>query len=269
MSMSSRTPEEFVFLCINLKSSTVRRSRMEALALDVGIDLQLIEGVTASDSNLDQDKRRYNVWKRRQRYATDLSPAELACVHSHAKALEAFLASNARYAVVLEDNAEFLDRFPDFFDGLDLGQAEFDLIRLEIRKHCHLNLTVHRHRKFRLTLSPRTSAGSTVNIYSRGGARKVLESLGSFYHAYDTHVGRFWMHDLRVLTCLPAIVVRARDVPSDIDLQDLAIGAQSRHVVATPQLGELWMRNRIDRGIGQVRKYFAIFAYYASTNRLG
>lgn len=97
---------------INLDRDTARRDDMEQQAREQGVVLHRIPGVFGAELKPD-DLRSYDD-KRRMRLSTSsLGKGELGCLLSHIKAFRAFLDSDAKYAVIFEDDAIILPGFAD------------------------------------------------------------------------------------------------------------------------------------------------------------
>jgi GR25 family glycosyltransferase involved in LPS biosynthesis len=186
---------------------------MEAEAQRIGIALSFVQAIDGAGIDLDAafgyDR------KGRLRYAPDLKPEEVACVLSHQKALQTFLASAAEVAVILEDDARLSERLPVFARAAKNLPMEWDAIKLEIRKEKPLQRSLARIGDINLHATAFLSAGSTGWMYSRQGAGKVLQSLRHFRHAYDTHLGFFWRYGL-VALCVDRPLIWESGLPSTI-----------------------------------------------------
>lgn len=97
---------------INLDRDTARRDDMEQQAREQGVVLHRIPGVFGADLKPD-DLRSYDDKRRKRLSTASLGKGELGCLLSHVKAINAFLESDAKYAVIFEDDAVILPGFTD------------------------------------------------------------------------------------------------------------------------------------------------------------
>ncbi|MCI6982547.1 MAG: glycosyltransferase family 25 protein [Akkermansia muciniphila] len=97
---------------INLDRDTARRDDMEQQAREQGVVLHRIPGVFGADLK-PEDLRSYDDKRRKRLSTASLGKGELGCLLSHVKAINAFLASDAEYAVIFEDDAVILPEFSD------------------------------------------------------------------------------------------------------------------------------------------------------------
>lgn len=97
---------------INLDRDTARRDDMEQQAREQGVVLHRIPGVFGADLK-PEDLRSYDDKRRKRLSTASLGKGELGCLLSHVKAINAFLASDAEYAVIFEDDAVILPGFTD------------------------------------------------------------------------------------------------------------------------------------------------------------
>ncbi len=97
---------------INLDRDTARRDDMEQQAREQGVVLHRIPGVFGADLKPD-DLRSYDDKRRKRLSTASLGKGELGCLLSHVKFFRTFLESDAKYAVILEDDAVILPGFAD------------------------------------------------------------------------------------------------------------------------------------------------------------
>lgn len=200
------------YYCINLASSADRKANIQMLARQASIDIEFIEAVEgrsldiASVSTYDRRKR--------TRHMEDMETNEIACSLSHRLALETFLAGTLPFGVILEDDAVFSADL-DSEIGRILDSAEgFDLLKLESRDD--KGMRIRGGDDPHLFLPLKAGNGATAILYTREGARKVLESLDAFYHPFDTHLGFGWRLGLICVACWPPLVKEDRNLQSTI-----------------------------------------------------
>lgn len=95
---------------INLDRDTARRDDMEQQAREQGVVLHRIPGVFGA-ALTPEDISAYDDKRRRKLSTASLGPGEHGCLLSHVKFFKTFLESDAKYAVILEDDAIILPGF--------------------------------------------------------------------------------------------------------------------------------------------------------------
>lgn len=131
---------------------------------------------------------------------------EEACLQSHIVALTRFLASDAPFGLIFEDDAELA---PDFAAAVDaiIARAElWDLVKLEgnRRKGGRPALVVAAlNPPYRLVASMNPAAGTAAYLFSRKGAEAVLARLATAFEPYDNFLAALGNHGLRLLDCAP------------------------------------------------------------------
>lgn len=215
--MSALLPENVVCYLINLDRSSERmetmRSRLEAM----GIPFQRVPGVDGmqlSDAEF-ADQTRVN------RYYKPLRRGEVGCQLSHLKTLQAFLASNARMALVLEDDAVFLPGFPEAFrEAIALREVtndphlQWDVLKLNRcrRRLIDLSPLGAQHRLVEYGLSvPITTAAA---IWTRAAAERWVGAYRGTTRPIDCDLQHPWEFDLRILSVHPPVVEQGNVVSS-------------------------------------------------------
>lgn len=123
-------PQQIPVYVLSLPDAADRRARLERHHAPLGIKLTMIEGV---DGRLLSEAERAAV----TRPDRPLTPSEIGCNLSHAKAWRALLDSDAPCAVVLEDDGLIDRKFaPLLKQGLPTGA--FDYLFLDVDAHNEL-----------------------------------------------------------------------------------------------------------------------------------
>ena len=119
--------EEFKVYIINLKQSTERR---ESILREINKQniksFELIEAVDGNKLNNEElnlctykNKKNYNPW------GPKLTYSQIGCALSHIKIYKDFVKSNYEYALILEDDAIFLDNFSTNLQKFILSNLKF------------------------------------------------------------------------------------------------------------------------------------------------
>tara|TARA_Y100000768_G_C23886703_1_gene637982 strand:- start:317 stop:1057 length:741 start_codon:yes stop_codon:yes gene_type:complete len=119
--------DDFKVYIINLKQSKERRESILREVSKQNIkNFQLIEAVDGNELNnkeLDlytfKNKKNYNPWSPKLTYS------QIGCALSHIKIYKDFIKSNYEYALILEDDAIFLDNFSTNLQKFILSNLKF------------------------------------------------------------------------------------------------------------------------------------------------
>ncbi|MBT9567507.1 MAG: glycosyltransferase family 25 protein [Thiobacillus sp.] len=190
------------YYCINLVSAEDRKASIQMLARQAAIDIEFVvavEGASLDIASVASYDRR-----KRMRYMEDMEPNEIACSLSHRRALQSFLAGASPFGVILEDDAVFSPTIDSDIGRILDSARGFDLLKLESRDD--RGIRVKGGEEFHLFLPLKASNGATAILYTRDGARKVLESLNNFIYPFDTHLGFGWRLSLVCIACWPPLV---------------------------------------------------------------
>ncbi len=163
--------------------------------------VRAVDGRCLSDSEARQ--RGY----RTSRFHQPLQASEIGCALSHFQALKLFLETGEASCVILEDDAEVSPNFIDQVRMLESSISGWDLIKLENRPSAVKGPVVARVEGMDVFVSLRPGFGATGFVYSRLGARKVLDSWGAaFSRPYDTLLSKAWRQRMCILQVFPALV---------------------------------------------------------------
>ena len=112
---------------INLPRATARREAMKAEMEQAGLDVQFSDAVDLSqisEADLLRDCAREGPWGVFQN-------KDMACTLSHARTWEAFLASDAQYLLVFEDDVFVSPELADWLADLSWWPEGADIVKLE------------------------------------------------------------------------------------------------------------------------------------------
>ncbi len=194
---------EIAYYCINLPRAHERRRQIEQLAEQAKLHLRFVEGIEGS--TIQADKARGYQRTRRLSYLTDLVPNEFGCIESHRRALQTFLADAADYGVILEDDAEFVTDIHVRLQSLCQSISGFDILKLDLS--AKKGFTIGNQDGLEVYAPFKPGVGAIGLLYTRSTAQKVLASLDSYRHPFDTHLGYVCCDQgLRVVAVHPALV---------------------------------------------------------------
>lgn len=185
--------DNIIYLAINLRHAQSRRDNLKEQELRCGIRIQLVEAVSGADLT-DEQKAMYNAEKRSKIYTKQLTLNEQACVHSFRKALATFLASDAQYAVIMEDDVTLESNFTE--------GVNFIIKRLGGWKSCKLYTEASQMYEIMPAIEgaplqpifPRKFPwGAVCYLHSRQSAEILLENMKDFYLPADTLIAKILM----------------------------------------------------------------------------
>lgn len=217
--MGSSTEQGFLLLCINLERSPERKAEIADQAEALGLEVRFVPAVDGLLLPPDDPERdRYDERARDRTWKRGLSEAEIACVLSHRRAVSSFLESDAKFAVVLEDDAILA---PDFAPRLQtvLAAAErWSIVRLETRlSETDSPVAVELGDGSALVRRRKWTLGGTAILYNRASATAFLKGSASFFEAFDNLVGRPYVVGDVILELEPPIVQEKKAAPSTIE----------------------------------------------------
>ncbi len=120
---------------INLPSATERLARVVGCLDAAQISHTRVEGVYGPGlafPHPDFDAQRYRLW-----HGKEPNPREVGCYLGHIAAIRAFLASNAEYGLMLEDDAEFSPQLPALLDAAIRENETWDVLHLSYCGRVH------------------------------------------------------------------------------------------------------------------------------------
>ena len=231
---------------INLARSTERLAAITAQLDAIGVAFEridAIEGKTLSDDAVEQVSPSHVV---RKTYHRALSKAEIACSLSHRKAWQRIIDDNLDFAVVLEDDVELLDNFPEVLNLLaQLPHTSWDFIKLYAlrrgggkniaRRFSYKDHTFVTYRRFPL--------GFVAQAVSRQGAESLLRNLPYVTQPADGQLKSWWEAGVYPFGLVPYCVTTDLDGVSDINpggkLEEMH---QSRYVKIANKISRASMR---------------------------
>lgn len=211
--------QAFQLLCINLERSPERRADIAAQADALGLELEFVPAVDGrAMAPDDQELRRYDAAWRRWTWRSGLSAPEIACVLSHRRAVSRFLASDHRFAVVLEDDAVLAEDFERRLQPLLTADGRWTVVRLETRLNEENSPVVARLPDgAALVVRRKWTLGGTAILYNRKAAEAFIEGSERFFEAFDNLVGRpFVMRDV-ILELEPPAAWERKTGPSTLE----------------------------------------------------
>ncbi len=189
-------------LVINLDRAPERRERIAAQLERLSLPWTRLPAVDARAFTPQQRAALDDGAYRRKHGMTPL-PGELGCYLSHVEAMRRLLASDARAALVLEDDVVLHDTLPAVLGGLLTHPGRWDMVKLSA---VHSGtpvpcLTVAPGHRLAVMLSRCT--GSSAYLVNRRAARAYLDGLLPMSLPYDHVFDQGWRFGLKVRLVTP------------------------------------------------------------------
>lgn len=191
-----------------MKAYLINLDRAQDRLKTVGDNLKAagfeVERVEAIDGKkLQQPYENFSVRKYRYYHGKKPIAAELGCYFSHLKALEAFLASDDKFGLILEDdifiNKNALEHLQAACERAEL----WDILRLT-GLHSGTPLTVcHIQDNLKLSINLTRQTGAGAYLVNRRAAEVLLKKLLPMRLPYDHAFDREWFMGLKAMSLLP------------------------------------------------------------------
>jgi glycosyl transferase, family 25 len=187
---------------INLDRAPERLARFSAQMQRLGLPFTRLAAVDARAFTPEQQRQLDEPAYRRKHGMTPV-PGELGCYLSHVAVMRAFLASDARFALVLEDDVKLHDSLPAVLQGLVQQPGRWDMVKLSA-VHSGTPVaysTVASGHRLAVMLSRCT--GSSAYLINRHAAERYLQGLLPMSLPYDHVFDQGWRFGLKVRLVTP------------------------------------------------------------------
>lgn len=186
-----RSPERLAFMAGELEALGMPFARVPA------VDGRLVSAETKVD------RRLYH-----QRHGRDVRPGEIGCYLSHLAAMQAFLATDAEHALILEDDATLLPALPDVLARAVSREtaASWDVLKLESRRTGFKLALQQLSPSHSVAVNLFRSTGAAAYVISRRAAEVYLDKLLPIGQPFDHAFDRGWFLGLRMREVNPLVV---------------------------------------------------------------
>jgi glycosyl transferase family 25 len=190
---------------INLDRAPDRLARISARLAMLGLPFTRLVAVDARALTPQQAAQLDEPTYRRRHGMTPV-PGELGCYLSHVAVMEAFLASPAQAALVLEDDVQLHDSLPAVLQGLLQHPARWDMVKLSAVHRGTPQPVLEVAPGYQLAVMLSRVTGSSAYLINRRAAQAYLRQPGGllpmqlpYDHVYD----QGWRFGLRVRLVTP------------------------------------------------------------------
>lgn len=200
--------------CISLPEQTERRQFMAKQFARLALDFRFLDAIKP-----DIETGWPACYERKLRlriHGFDLTRGEIGCYLSHRQAWQNFLASDAPYLCVLEDDVELQAGFCEGLIALCNGADEWDVVRLYAvfkREGAALKTLSSGQKLLDYLDQPRGTQGY---LLTRDAAAQLLRYTARMIHPIDDALDRTWEHGLRLFGVRPYLVLEQQQHASSI-----------------------------------------------------
>lgn len=180
---------------INLDRDTARRAEMERQLDALGLTYTRFPAIYGKDHAEDLAKRA-DATAYARNMGSPILPGKMGCYASHVAVWEAFLASDHKVALILEDDVVFHD---DFLESLDLAlqaSAHWDTLRFNCIR-AKLPISQGKIGRYTLNAYAGPFTGNATYLLKKDVAKRLLPNLWPQTRAFDHELNRFFRHDFR------------------------------------------------------------------------
>ena len=191
-----------------MKSSTIRRSRVEKVLASTVLDFEFFDATDSSQQNFRHLERANNAltYKRKGYHLID---GEIACFSSHLRVWEYCVEQNKRF-LVLEDNVELAgtiaaEAIRELIDNI----PPLEYVKLAAtRKRSYKSLSLLTRTHSLVRYSKRTY-GTGAYLVSPEGAKKLIKGASEFLEPVDDYLEKPWRHKVIAYSVHPPVFQRA------------------------------------------------------------
>ncbi|MDR1009302.1 MAG: glycosyltransferase family 25 protein [Rickettsiales bacterium] len=232
--------DDLAIFVINLDRAADRMERMRERLAGLGLPYTRIEAVDGQQCKFNHshvDRTKYA--SVHGRYVTG---AEVACFMSHFEAMKRFLATDSKFALILEDDMMFEDDFLDLLRAL-LSDESWDMVKLNgghRSKSVFVKNVVGRYSLVK-DLFHQSKAGAY--LINRHAAMKYLAKLLPMFVPIDHEYIKFWKYGINGFCVLP-FPAREEGSASTIDYELVRQNRKPMWAKIPTFLYKLWIAMR-------------------------
>lgn len=193
--VESLTRADLGIWLINLARDTGRLAKMQAQLDQLGLESTRFDAIYGKDhaealaKNADPDAYLRNM-------GSPILPGKMGCFASHLQVWQAFIESEHKVALILEDDVVFHDDFLESLDAALGGAAHWDTLRFNCIR-AKLPVSQGRLGAYKLNAYVGPFTGNAAYLIHKDIAQRILPGLWPQTRALDHELNRFFLHDFR------------------------------------------------------------------------
>lgn len=193
--MASFTRADLGIWLINLDRDTDRLAEMQRQLDAMGLAYTRFAAIYGKE-HAEELARRVDAAAYARNMGQAILPGKMGCYASHVAVWEAFVASDAKVALILEDDVVFHDDFLVSLDAALAGAGHWDTLRFNCIR-AKLPVSQGRLGRYRLNAYLGPFTGNAAYLLHKDVARRILPNLWPQTRAFDHELNRFFHHDFR------------------------------------------------------------------------
>lgn len=209
-------PPAYKTYLINLPTARTRLAQMEHVLAAAGMPFTRIDAVNGRELPLPCPE--FHELAHRLMTGRRPIPAEIGCYLSHMKAIDAFLASDAEHALILEDDARFDASLPSLITKALAHGHLWDVLRLSTVNTDRAVPVVALGGDAWLGVNLTRSKGAAAYMLNRRAAEAFRRRLLPMRLAYDIAFDVEFFFGLKALAVTPCPVVADETSPTQIQV---------------------------------------------------
>lgn len=198
---------------INLDRAEERLKQMDDQLKRLGLSYTRISAVLGDDLKepiAGFDERAFNI-----RTGKHKNKREIGCYFSHLKTIQAFLETDSRHALVLEDDAELPDDTIHLLDAASQKGDKWDLLRLSSSRQGKFITLDPLPGGRSLAINTKVLKNTAAYMINRRAAEAILKHLQPMQWPYDVALDRDWTMGIRT-ACIVPFPVKLSEVAGQI-----------------------------------------------------
>lgn len=201
---------------INLDRAPERLARIGARLDALGVPWTRFPAVEGKLLGAAEQAARLDQAGFERRHGMTPSLGELGCYLSHVRLMQAFLATEHGFALILEDDVEPTAALPEVLKNLMAASGRWDMVKLSaIHSGTPVGvLDVGQGHQLGVMFSRCT--GSSAYVINRTAAQRYVQQLLPMQLPYDHAYDRGWVYGLKVRRVFPEVCVHDDQVVSTI-----------------------------------------------------
>lgn len=207
---------DFLVLVINLDRAPQRLEKMKLQLDALGLRWERLPAADGQRLNMNDpgllDPRAFG-----RRHGKTALTGELGCYVSHVQAFKRLLASDAPYAVVLEDDAVLHADLPEVLAALHRHADGWDMVKLSGVHRGHPLRLQALTDTYQLAVMLSRFTGASAYVVNRRAAQVYAQGLLPMCVPYDHEFDRGWHWHLKTRAVWPSPCAHDQVVPSTIE----------------------------------------------------
>lgn len=202
---------------VSLLKQIERRALCVDEAQKYGLEIEFFDAVDGKQLGPETRDAHYDEIRNKRYFKRPLANGEIACYLSHLELWERIAQGTDSYALILEDDFEFLDDPTPFFRQVANKKIEDVMIKIDGMPR-QKNLPVAQQlEKIALVRADTIPARTTGYLIGRNAAAAMHKSRGQFFRTIDNDIKHHWEYDVPVLVAVPQLVRERDDNESGLD----------------------------------------------------